>query len=92
MSDIVNRINEATNYKILRNIHWQEVIYSFFQMYDTAKSMSMNEKNEKAKAAYEKASNMLDNMQNFVDSFPMMEKLNTDARKESDKLMKMRNM
>ncbi len=88
MSDIIERINEATNYKILRNLRWEEVIYSFFSLYDGAKNMSNNDKNKKAQIAFKNASSMLDSLQTFTDNYPKQEKLNDAARSESDKLMK----
>lgn len=88
MSDIVQRINEVANMKILRNLRWEEVIYGFFNMYDSAKSMSMNDKNKKAQIAMKNAGSMLEMLQKFIDAYPGQEKLNDSARKETEMLMK----
>ncbi len=89
MSDnLIQRINEATNYKILRNLRWEEVIHQVLNMYDFAKRLSVDERNKKAKAAFTNAGKMIDNLQKLVDMIPGQEKFNDAAQKEDNRLRK----
>lgn len=90
--DIINKINEAVSYKVLRSIKWENLMMDFFGTYDNLMYMAKNnKKNTKAQNAYTTAENMMKNLQSFLDNWPGLEKAAEDARTKQDEMMKKMN-
>ncbi len=93
MSDIVDKLNEAIEQidegmgaeAVLKNLRWEQVMYSFFDNFQMLKSMAIDKTNKKASTAFKSAESMMNNLQKFVDNFKNLEKLEAAARAELTK-------
>lgn len=93
MSDIVDKLNEAMERidegmgaeAVLKNLRWEQVMYSFFDNFQMLKNMAIDKKNKKAAAAFKSAESMMNNLQKFIDNFKNLEKLEIAARDELSK-------
>jgi hypothetical protein len=71
---------------VLKNLRWEQIMYKFFDMYNMLKNSAKVPKAKKSQIAFMSAESMLKTLQEFIDYFPKLERLEKASTQEIAKL------